>query len=85
MRRAGNLSSGCDVAVTILSTAAVIICTRKNDGNRGTLNQKRGVGLSWRGIREGCGISGINALYTSTILESIRKLIESLVGKNCLL
>lgn len=85
MRSAGDLSSGCDVTVTILSTAAVIICTRKKDWNRGLLNKKRGVGLSWRGIREGCGISVTNALYTSMILVSIRKLIESLMGKNCLL
>lgn len=53
MRSAGDLSSGCDVTVTILSTAAVIICTRKKDWNRGLLNKKRGVGLSWRGNERG--------------------------------
>lgn len=53
MRSAGGLSSGCDVTVTILSTAAVIIYTRKKDWNRGLLNKKRGVGLSWRGNERG--------------------------------
>lgn len=35
-RSAGVLSSGCDVTVTILSTTAVIICTKPEERKIGT-------------------------------------------------
>lgn len=64
----------------------MIFCARHEErSEQGATRQEKGVGLSRRGMREGCGINVISALYTSLILESIKKLIESLMGKICLL
>lgn len=58
------LSSGYDMTVAIMNPA-VVICPRPEERQeRGLLDKKKGVGLSGRGMREGCGVNVITMHYT---------------------